>query len=712
MTARSHLVRQGSQSRYLRRVVHIRLTIPRLVASPAARAGIMAASATVASTFSRGLLPRSVADQALVTGVCSAAMYQMAATVHAGSETLALLRTGDHGMRGRTAGVNASIAADLSAAAVGAAIGRIMPSRPDEPLPVSVTRFVGESLVIGGVAGATVTGIDEVLGKVLPKRRIGQRSIVIDAAVGGAIASLMVYRRHQRAREYGLVEPKRKAVKKTNLMATAKGIGIGAAAAGGLLTLAAAEQASAHAITKLVDTKLRRFDIGSPLIGHGITLGLLGASAVAGFSIVKRRIETGGDVVEPAYPHAPMNPFVTAGPRSVIDFDTIGKEGRRFVLMAMSAEEISEVMGEPAKDPVRVVAGFEAAGTTAARADLCLQEMEAVGAFDRSIICIASPTGVGYVSYTVAESLEYLARGDCAIVMPQYALVPSALALFDTHDGVQLQKLVLKMTRDRIATMPADARPKLVQFGESLGAQVALDVSFPDGSKAFDELGLDAGLYMGVPFRSKAWNAWRHRTQDFDPSGQMIAVSEPARLDGISSERRERINQVMVIHYDDPVNKFSYRLVVKEPWWMGAPTERPPMVPRETIWRPVVTFMRTLMDLKNGMDFKPGEFRRRGHDYRIDACESVRDVYGLPCSEEQREAIDLALREREQEWATKRLVARKFAGARASIRRTLKGWGVSGSKLPDLEALGLPPDGADINPQSDVANRLGSAGIS
>ncbi len=693
-------------------MVQIRLTIPRLVASPAVRTGMMAAAGCVASTFSRGLLPRSVGDQALATGVCSAAMYQMAATVHAGSETIALLSTGDHGMRGRTAGVNAVIAVDLSAAAVGTAVVRLLPMRPTESLPASITRFIAESLQIGGTTGAAVCAIDGVLSKVLPPRGGAKRSIVIDAAIGGAITTLMVHRRHSRAREFGLVEPKRKAIKKAGIKATAKAIGMGATVSGGLLMLAAAEETSAHAIKDLLDNRLSRYDIGSPIIGHAVTLGVLGVAGVAGFSYLKRRIETGGDVVEPAYPHAPMNPHVTAGPRSIIKFDAIGKEGRRFVLMALSAEEITEVMGESAKDPVRVVAGFESAGTTAARAQLCLAEMEAVGAFDRSIICIAAPTGIGYVSYAFAESLEYLSRGNCAIVIPQYALVPSALALFDTHDGVQLQKLVLEMTRDRIAAMPQESRPRLVQFGESLGAQVALDVAFPHGSESFDTLGLDAGLYFGVPFRSKAWNAWRHRTKAFDPGERMIAISEPDRLRGVSTLRRQLIKHVMIVHHDDPVNKFSYRLVVKQPWWMGAPTTRPPMVPRETMWRPVVTFVLTLIDLKNGMDFKPGEFRRRGHDYRIDTCASVRDVYELPGSEEQCEAIEIALRSREQAWATKRLVARKFANARDSVTRTLKGWGVNAPRMPGLEQLGLAPEVADLDPRSDVVDHLGSSGIS
>jgi hypothetical protein len=42
----------------------------------------------------------------------------------------------------------------------------------------------------------------------------------------------------------------------------------------------------------------------------------------------------------------------------------------------------------------------------------------------------------------------------------------------------------------------------------------------------------------------------------------------------------------------------------------------------------------------------------------------------------QAEAIEAALRQREMDWAARRLVARKFDNARKSIQRTLTSWGV------------------------------------
>lgn len=679
-------------------------------ASPSARAGIVAASANVASTFARGLIPRSVANQAIVTGAVSATMYQVVATSHSAAETAVLLSSGSRGMRGRSADPHRVIVADLAMAGFGAAAEQLLPSRGDEALPVSVARFAAETLMLSGTCGAAVAVTDQAVTKLWPDSQFRNRSIVVDVALGAVIAGLTTFYRHQAARRYGLVAPERKAVKTAGLAATAKAAGTGLAAGAGILVIAGAEQLIASGVQKIFNDRVSRFDIGSPLLGHGVALGVFAAAGTVGFGIVKRRIERGGDIVEPAYPEPPTSDCVTAGPRSQIAFDTIGMEGRRFVLMALTAADITAVTGQPAMDPVRVVAGYESAPSSDERAALCLEEMEAVGAFDRSLICIASPTGVGYVSYVFTETLEYLTGGDCATVVPQYALVPSALALFDTHDGVNLQRRVIELVRDRIASMKPEDRPRLVQFGESLGAQVAMDVAHPDGTEVYDRLGLDAGLYLGVPFRTAVWNSWRANPGGVDPHGRFTLVASSAEL-GRDRAARPGPRHVLVVHDDDPVNKFSYRMVVQRPWWMGPPTTRPPMVPRETVWRPVTTFALTLVDLVNGMNFKPGTFVRQGHDYRIDTLEAVQWAYGLPCSPEVAASIDQALKAREQDWATRRLIARKFAGARDSVARTLASWGVALPELPDVTGVSGPAV-ADINPLADRLPHLGTSGVS
>lgn len=374
-------------------------------------------------------------------------------------------------------------------------------------------------------------------------------------------------------------------------------------------------------------------------------------------------------------------------------FSALGKEGRRFVLMALTASEITEVMGAAALDPVRIVGGFESADDLDERAALTLADMEACGAFERSLICVGAPTGVGYFNYSLAEALEYLTLGDCAIVVPQYALVPSALALQKTHDAERLTRAVLSGIRDRLDALPEAQRPRVVLAGESLGANVALDVSLDvDGTArvpALGALGVQAGLYLGVPFRTRLWQQWQADPTTVDPADELVLVSEPSEASPIDTTAHRHL---MVVHDDDPVNKFGYRMVLQPPWWMGAPATRPPRVPRETKFRPITTFVLATVDLLNGMQSRPGTFVRVGHDYRIDLRLGVERAFGLSSSEQQADAIEVALRQREQRWATRRMIARKLDRARRSIERQLAEWGTT-----DIEVADLDPTGATAN---------------
>ena len=132
-------------------------------------------------------------------------------------------------------------------------------------------------------------------------------------------------------------------------------------------------------------------------------------------------------------------------------------------------------------------------------------------------------------------------------------------------------------------------------------------------------------------------------------------------------------------------------------------------MPRETSFRPITTFVITLVDLKNGMNSKPGEFVRLGHDYRIELCDAIRHTYGLPASPEQVERIEAALRDREREWAARRMVANKFASARASVVGQLQKWGV------DPKSVDMDDESTAKLARGDISGlfaRIGSSGSS
>ncbi|MDQ5974291.1 MAG: hypothetical protein QG661_1500 [Actinomycetota bacterium] len=649
------------------------------------QAGIAGASWSISGTFARGLLPRDPMQQAISTGVVAATHYQLTATAWATLQAIGAVPGQRPGARANLVIAGAGIVGGLGASA--------MASRAaEDSLPASVVATAGRITAFAALAGGAATAWDTVLHRKLGLRPGLDTTLVPAVATGALVVAVSVLNRSRRAAKYGIVAPERRALAGVGPQAAVKALGVGVVSGVGFAAATTGEQVLAHGLERGMARVVGR-DLGAvgTLLAHGLILGTMTAAGVAALNEVTGRLQRQDDIVEPAYPTPPTSVHVSAGPASSMPFDTLGKEGRRFVLMALTPDEISAVMGEPAIEPVRVVGGYESSDDIAERARLTLQDMEDCGAYDRGLICIGSPTGVGYFNYSIAEALEYLTLGDCAIVVPQYALVPSALALTRTHEAETLTRLVLEGVRDRIALMPPDERPRVVLVGESLGANVALDLPTTADAEphlpAFNPLGVSGGLYLGVPFRTRLWNAWRAAPEDVDPEGRLLLVSEPEHAEPVPPGHSRHL---MVIHHDDPVNKYGFRMVVQPPWWMGPPATRPPLVPREVKFRPITSFVLATVDLFNGMQSKPGTFVRRGHDYRIDIRLGLERAFGLTCTEEQGEAIEAALRQREQDWATRRMVARKMDKARRSIQKQLAEWGA-----PTIEVADLDPTNAE-----------------
>lgn len=644
------------------------------------QAGIAGASWSVAGTFARGLLPRDPVQQAVATGVVAATHYQLTATAWATLQAAGAVP-------GQRPGTRANLVIAGAGITAGLAMASIAGPRAEDSLPAAAVATAGRITAFAALAGGAASAWDTLLHRRLGLKPGLDTTLLPAIVTGGTVVAVSILSRSRRAAKYGVVAPERHAVAGVGLKASAVAVGVGAASGLGFAAATTGEQFAAHALERGLERVIGR-DAGAlgTLLSHAVILGALAAGGVTAVHAVTARLQRRDDIVEPAYPEPPTSVHVSAGPASSMGFDTLGKEGRRFVLMALAADDITAVMGEPAIDPVRVVGGYESADGFAERARLTLQDMVDCGAFSRGLIVVGSPTGVGYFNYSLAEALEYLTRGDCAIVVPQYALVPSALALARTTEAEELTRLVLDGIRARLSSVPVHDWPHVVLIGESLGANVALDIVVDEDGTAsldvMDELGVDGGLYLGVPFRSRLWNAWRHAPHAVDPQHRLLLVSQPDEAPDLIPGR---MRHLMVVHHDDPVNKYSYEMVLQPPWWLGPPATRPPLVPRETKFRPITSFVLATIDLLNGMQSRPGTFVRRGHDYRIDLRTGAQKAFGLTCTPEQADAIELALREREREWATRRMVARKIDTARRAIQRQLAEWGSPSIDLADLD---------------------------
>jgi uncharacterized membrane protein len=300
---------------------------------------------------------------------------------------------------------------------------------------------------------------------------------------------------------------------------------------------------------------------------------------------------------------------------------------------------------------------------------------------------VASPTGSGYVNYVAAETLEYLTRGDCATVALQYSLRPSFQSLDRVAMGREQNRALLHALEWRLQGLPEGRRPRLVGFGESLGAHTMQDAFLHEGTLGLHRVGMHRALFLGTPAGSKWAKQWRLDPAKADPDGEVAEVASYAEWLALAPDDRARRRYVLLSHHEDPITRFEPALIVQEPGWLGPAAGRPPGVSRLACWYPLTTFVLTLVDVKNAMSVTPGRFAARGHDYRADLARMISEVYGLPVTDGGLLAIERALRGREAEWAQRRLVAEQLRRAKESVQRQTRNWGLA----PDAVAAGPGP---------------------
>lgn len=637
------------------------------------RVAMFSAVAVVGPSFEPGLQPRRTLHQALATGLVSAGTLLSVTLAQSSIESLGRIVTRRLGPSESTervvTRVGVTIAVNAGAAVVGHLVARSLPAREDETLRRGLVRVVAER---GGrtaqmtTLAASLVGVGQIMEDRWPRMSWVNRTPVALPA-GVLVAAWHIQRIRGRMRDNG----------NTSLdgVSAFPSLGLAAGVAAGVWVLRIGERAGAYGVTVVV----RRFTPGLSgiawPIGHALSLGAFAAAVIAGYQYVIRRVEQGGSAVEPAYRDAISSTFVSGGPESLVDFESLSREGRRFANMALQASEIEAVMGMPAvADPIRVFVGLAAAPTIADRVALAIDELERTGAFDRSVLCLASPTGSGYINYVMSETLEALSLGDCATVTLQYSLRPSSLSLDRAETGVEQNTALLYALSGYLRGLPEERRPRLVLFGESLGAQTLLDCYRHRSVAAIDRDFITGSVFLGTPAATRFAADWRRDPSRVDPLGEMVEVDSFAEYEAIGGGRH-----VLVTHHDDPIPKFTPSLLVRQPEWLGDPDEREAGIPRSARWRPATTFVLTGIDMINAMEVVPGRFTRRGHDYREDIPDFVRVVFGLDATADQRATLEDFLREREVAWARKRVVAEQFARARESIERELKAWGVSAS---------------------------------
>lgn len=383
------------------------------------------------------------------------------------------------------------------------------------------------------------------------------------------------------------------------------------------------------------------------IVGTGLGIAML-------MRRVYHRIEEVATDIEPAYLSPPQSHLVSGSKVSNVSWRSLSVQGRRYVSSVLSTKEIETVMGNGSiKDPVRVFVGLDSAKTEKERVQLAVDELERTGAFQRKTIMLISPTGTGYVNYVAVEAAEYMSRGDIASIALQYSKRPSPMSLDRVPEGRGQFKMILKEISRRLADMPRSKRPKLVIFGESLGAWTSQDSFIDQGTDGLVYAGVDKALWIGTPYGSKWKNQVLHQDRPDTQRELVGSFDNINELMSLASSRRKKLRYVMITHNNDGVALFGASLLYQKPGWLTDPAKRPPTVSKSQYYTSPGTFLLTLMDMKNSMNVIPGQFEASGHDYRADLAGFIAEVYDFDISKKQFDAIELALRSNEVERAKK-----------------------------------------------------------
>ena len=638
----------------------------RLTSGSAADVGLLVASALAPGTFASSLSSRGVVDQGIVTGLSIGLHYLLTVGTQDTLRGIATVLSADDAANSAAKParrrVSTMLIADAAAIPIGLAVQRVLSPRSGEAMARGFLRQagwrfaatgLGDLALVGAQAGARWLDV-----RIGAGGRIAALPVAVPAGLG--VAYLLERRRVRASDEEASPVPRPSALRS---LAVAGGV------VGGVTAAAYVEHLLADQLARQAAGMLPGPVAAWRVMGHGAFLLALAAGVSGLWHRTMRRLEAGTSADQPVY--APdeatrwVGPTISGGPDSLVPWTSLGREGRRHALAYVRPARVPDapagapdlsiatVMGEAARaEPVQVYVGLDSAPTARERVDLALAELDRTKAFDRSLIMLVSPTGTGYVNYVAVAAAQYLARGDVATVTLQYSKRPSPLSLGMIKAAREQNRLLWLRILQKVRSRP-EPRPRVVLFGESLGAHTSQDVFLHWGTLGLQTLGIDRALWIGTPYGS----GWMHQVtgeERLDVDRDAVAVvNDFAQLQALGPQRRARLRYVLLSHDNDGVTKFGVDLLTTPPSWLG-PGRPPPEfvdgasprgIPPGIRWRPITTFFQLLIDMKNAQ--VPGRYRAWGHDYRPDVPRFISEVFDLPATAEQLDRIEAAVQSRE-----------------------------------------------------------------
>jgi uncharacterized membrane protein len=314
----------------------------------------------------------------------------------------------------------------------------------------------------------------------------------------------------------------------------------------------------------------------------------------------------------------PRQPERSGSPASYAPWETLGFQGRNFVATGPHADQLTRLNGRPAKEPIRVYVGLNTAGTDDSRMAVMLSELERTGAFDRKVLVIVPTTGTGWINPVAARSLEMMYNGDTALVGSQYSFLPSWISfLGDREKSMESGRMMINAIHDRWLQLPADHRPRLMLYGESLGSMAGQGAFgwLPDIAR----MGFSSVLWVGPPDASPLWKAITVRrdpgTPEIEPrydNGRTVRFSQstgPADIRRDTDSPWEGTRVLFLQHPSDPIVWWSEDLLLNRPEWLKEPPGRDRTASMR--WYPIITFWQVAADMTNASSVPGGH----GHNY-------------------------------------------------------------------------------------------------
>jgi uncharacterized membrane protein len=322
----------------------------------------------------------------------------------------------------------------------------------------------------------------------------------------------------------------------------------------------------------------------------------------------------------------PDSPYRSGGPESTVTWESIGREGRAFIHQGLTAGDIAGVVGDPeAVEPVRAFIGVEAAPTATERAQFAVEELRALGGFQRGAIAVGGGTGSGWIDPKAANALEYATHGDVAIVSMQYSYLPSFMSyLVDQSRSATNAEQLITALRVELDGISADERPELYVFGESLGA-----FSTGNAFTSVEDMSTttDGALLIGPPSFDTTWQkvvaarepgspAWRPLYGD---GGIVRVATTDADLTDQTLTWTTDNPIIYLTHASDPIVAWT----ANHAEWLDP--RGPDVHPRVTAW-PVVSGLQATVDQFGANGVPAGH----GHVYDETVVTAWSEIVGPP----------------------------------------------------------------------------------